>query len=339
MVNVLIFIAFSVLAAHSAMASELEVQPVRIESRPLVLSADDPSMDRVGSLHFLGGLILQSDDPSFGGWSSGLWSADLEDVLLVNDRGAFLFTTLQRVPESGAPLSLQASSAILPLRNSFGKPLSSAFNWDAEALTALPSGEILIAFERNHRILRYDLLGLVLLDAVELPPAVRSLPLHAANRGLEALALAPDGQTLIAFLEGPEEAGGTSAFITQLQDGSADDWTLRRYPQSGDYGVTDAAFLANGDLLVLERFFSVETGPLIRVRRLTAEVLDAAGPLMGPVLAELSRPLAVDNYEVLLTGVGAEGQTLLLLLSDDNFRDNQRSLLLLFELLEEHAGG
>ena len=49
-------------------------------------------------------------------------------------------------------------------------------------------------------------------------------------------------------------------------------------------------------------------------------------------LARLASPYAVDNLEGLAATKGPRGETLLWLISDDNFNPLQRNLLLLFEL-------
>jgi hypothetical protein len=49
-------------------------------------------------------------------------------------------------------------------------------------------------------------------------------------------------------------------------------------------------------------------------------------------LARLASPYAVDNLEGLAATRGARGETLLWLISDDNFNPLQRNILMLFEL-------
>ena len=49
-------------------------------------------------------------------------------------------------------------------------------------------------------------------------------------------------------------------------------------------------------------------------------------------LARLASPLAVDNLEGIAATKGPRGETLLWLISDDNFNPLQRNILLLFEL-------
>jgi hypothetical protein len=49
-------------------------------------------------------------------------------------------------------------------------------------------------------------------------------------------------------------------------------------------------------------------------------------------LARLASPYAVDNLEGIAATRGPRGETLLWLISDDNFNPLQRNILLLFEL-------
>jgi len=49
-------------------------------------------------------------------------------------------------------------------------------------------------------------------------------------------------------------------------------------------------------------------------------------------LATLAGPMTVDNFEGIATRRGPKGETLIYLVSDDNFRSGQRTLLLMFAL-------
>ena len=53
----------------------------------------------------------------------------------------------------------------------------------------------------------------------------------------------------------------------------------------------------------------------------------------GEELAWLRHPLSVDNLEGIAAGRGPRGETLLWLLSDNNFNPLQRTILLHFELM------
>jgi hypothetical protein len=56
--------------------------------------------------------------------------------------------------------------------------------------------------------------------------------------------------------------------------------------------------------------------------------------LSGTTLAVLRPPMTLDNMEGVAARRTAAGETLLYLISDDNFRAGQRTLLLVFALAE-----
>jgi hypothetical protein len=66
--------------------------------------------------------------------------------------------------------------------------------------------------------------------------------------------------------------------------------------------------------------------------RFEASQLKPGGIVTPEELAWLATPYAVDNLEGLAATKGARGETLLWLISDDNFNPLQRNILLLFEL-------
>ena len=92
---------------------------------------------------------------------------------------------------------------------------------------------------------------------------------------------------------------------------------------------TGAATLDNGDVVVLERRFTVIGGVAARLRLLKNV---ATGNLEGKVIAELIPPVSVDNMEGIAVRRDPSGNYLIYLLSDDNFFPVQRTLLLIFEL-------
>ncbi len=72
----------------------------------------------------------------------------------------------------------------------------------------------------------------------------------------------------------------------------------------------------------------------VRLRRIAAQTIVPGARLDGAAIAVLRPPLTVDNLEGVAARRGAAGETLLYLVSDDNFRTTQRTLLLLFALAE-----
>ncbi len=283
-------------------------------------------MDSIGALHYLGGLEIVSDAAGFGGWSGGWASEDLSSFTLVSDRGMIADFSLERDPVRGVLTGLEAG----PLRRLLdleGGPLIGQFNGDAESLESLGPGAFAVGFEHNHRIWLYqDGLDQPATSSIG-PPELANLPAARLNSGLEALAQSPDGTLLIAILEGPTAEGRTTAYLRQNGQ-----WRERSFVTSPGFGVTDAGFLENGDLLVLERFYSRATGPLVNLRRVAGESLVGEGAIDGSIIAAFARPMIVDNFEILLVGRDSDGRPLVLIGSDDNFNEAQRFLLLLFRL-------
>ena len=66
--------------------------------------------------------------------------------------------------------------------------------------------------------------------------------------------------------------------------------------------------------------------------RFDASQLVAGGTVKAEELARLASPYAVDNLEGIASTRGPRGETLVWLISDDNFNPLQRNILLLFEL-------
>ena len=54
----------------------------------------------------------------------------------------------------------------------------------------------------------------------------------------------------------------------------------------------------------------------------------------GTIIAELRPPLTIDNFEGIEARRGQRGEVLVYLVPDDNFNAEQRTLLMMFELLE-----
>jgi hypothetical protein len=182
---------------------------------------------------------------------------------------------------------------------------------DAEALRRLPDGSWLVAYEGDHRVVRHaaDWAGLLAPPIrLDLPADIATLP---PNKGLESVAVAGDGT--IAILA--EASGDDGLHRTWLRrDGK---WIGRSYRTDPAYQPTDAVFLPNGDLLVLERAFSLLLGVRCRLTRVPAADVAKAEAWEGRVLGAI-RPPAPE--------------------AEDNFSDLQRTLLLQFTLTYQAAG-
>ena len=92
--------------------------------------------------------------------------------------------------------------------------------------------------------------------------------------------------------------------------------------------------LPSGDLLLLERKFSWLGGIGIRIRRIPLASIAPGAVVDGPSIFNADLGNEVDNMEGIDAHVTPEGDTVLTLVSDDNFSMIQRNLLLQFTLVE-----
>jgi hypothetical protein len=160
---------------------------------------------------------------------------------------------------------------------------------------------------------------------------VKKLPF---NKGIEALVMVPKGKplagTLIAISErGLDAQGHLIGFL--VGGPSPGQFALRR---TRDYDVSDAVLLSSGDLLILERKFSWFSGIGIRIRRVPLASVAPGAVVDGPVIFEADLGQEIDNLEGIDAHVTDEGDTVLTMVSDDNFSMIQRTLLLQFKLVE-----
>jgi hypothetical protein len=164
-----------------------------------------------------------------------------------------------------------------------------------------------------------------------MPPAVKRLPF---NKGLEALVVVPKGLplagTLIAISErGLDEKGNLIAFL--VGGPSPGQFSVRR---TENFDISDAVILPSGDLLVLERKFSLVSGVGIRIRRVALKDIAPGALVDGPSIFDAGLSEEIDNMEGIDAHVTDEGDTVLTLVSDDNFSLIQRTLLLQFTLVK-----
>jgi len=92
--------------------------------------------------------------------------------------------------------------------------------------------------------------------------------------------------------------------------------------------------LPAGELLLLERKFSLVDGVGIRIRRIPLTAMAPGAVVDGPSIFEADLSAEIDNMEGIDAHVTPEGETVLTMVSDDNFSPIQRTLLLQFTLLE-----
>jgi len=294
---------------------------IDVEARPIArLSTADPDRSRFGALMFRSGIDLRSTVSAFGGFS-GLWrSANGAEIIALADNAQVLKA---RVETSDGRLSGLSGPVLSPLILANGVPMRRSRYYDTESF-AISGNSVYVGVERNHAVVRFERTAagsIVKGVPIPVPQGVRDLP---SNGGLEALGIAPQRSPLNGALVGIAE-GGTGFILTGPRQGSFE------VAPSGGYAVTDLAFLPDGDAVLLERRFSL-FGLGCRLRRIEAGSFRPGARLDGDILYESEASHQVDNMEGL--AVHREGgETVLSLISDDNFSSLQRTLLLEFTLL------
>ncbi len=301
-------------------------QPVTIESTALTLKIDEPKATRVGRLIWRGGIEMRSSSRNFGGLSDLHVTPDGRTLTSISDEGAWLVAT-PRLDAKGMLVGL-GDARMGQLRGLDGKPIDSKPEADAEGMARLPDGSWLVSFERRHRLWRYTSLTATPLP-VEGPADIGRQP---GNGGIEAMTALPDG-TLIAISEEYSLKPGTVVgWIGKPDTNGRYTWTSFAYSTIPDYKPTALAILPDGSFATLERAFDMVRGVRVRVMRFDAAQLKPGATVRPEELAHLASPYAVDNLEGLAATRGAAGETLLWLMSDDNFNPLQRNILMLFEL-------
>jgi hypothetical protein len=307
--------------------------PVSIEvnARPVpAFDTRDRARVRFGSLEYRSGLILTSRFRGFGGLSGFRLNPKGERFIAISDKGTW-FTG--RIVYQGREMTGLDDVEAAPLLLADGRPITARGWFDTESL-ALDGSLVYVGLERVNQILRYDFSkGFIRArgEPVPVPPALRKLPY---NKGLEALVMVPKGQplagSLIAISErGLDPQGNIIGFL--IGGRTPGQFGVRR---SLDFDVSDAVLLASGDLLVLERKFSWLAGVGIRIRRVPLKSVAPGAVVDGPAIFEADLGHEVDNMEAIDVHVTPEGDTVLTLVSDDNFSMIQRNLLLQFTLVE-----
>src|SRR5262249_3208794 len=230
--------------------------PVSIEIRARQIPAfepRDPSRRRFGQLEFRGGLELNSPYREFGGVSAIRVAPDGARFLSLTDKGRWL---RGRIVYDGTHPAGIAEAEMAPTLGLAGKPLAARRWYDTEAI-AQDGGTVYVGIERVHQIVRLDYGRLGLLargEAIPVPPAMRHLP---SNGSIEALEFVPKGLplagTLIAISEkGYDQDGNLQAWL--IGGPSPGAFAIRR---TDDFDISDCALLPGGELLILERRFSI----------------------------------------------------------------------------------
>ena len=321
-------------AAKPSPYSVSEPVSIEVRARPLPsFDIRDRSRVRFGSLEYRSGLVLTSPFSGFGGLSALRLDPKGERFVALSDKGSW-FTG--RIVYHGREMVGLDDVEAAPLLGPDGKPITTRGWYDSESL-ALDGSIAYVGLEGVNQVLRYDFAkGFTRAsgEVVPMSPAVRKLP---RNKGLEALVFVPRelpkglplAGTLIAFSErGLDPSGNLIAFLVGGK--TPGQFSVRR---TESFDISDAVLLPSGELLILERKFSLFGGVGIRIRRLALSAIAPDTVVDGPAIFNADLGNEIDNMEGIDAHVTEAGETVLTMISDDNFSLIQRNLLLQFALV------
>jgi hypothetical protein len=308
-----------------------EPTPIAISATSIQsFSTAEPERRAFGLLTFRAGLQLRSSFEGFGGFS-GLWRSPRGDeIVALSDNTEWLTA---RVVSTAGRLAGLEDAVIAPVLAQTGKPLRRTRSYDTEGLT-IANGVAYVSIERTQEVMRFNWAKegvLARAQSVPVPPDAKHLP---SNQGLEAIGIAPAKSPLAgALVVISEQAGGSTTSPTRgfILTGSRQG--AFEVVRSGGFDVTDIAFLPSGEMLLLERRASLLRGFGARIRRIAANAIYAGASLDGLVIFEADSGHQIDNMEgMAVHRDGSTGETIVSLISDDNFSSLQRTVFLEFAL-------
>lgn len=331
MIGILLGSALVPILAWTSLPAQAESISVPIKTRVIEHFMVGSDASRFGKLIFAGGLEFSSSTGALGGMSAIRLSADRTAFIGVMDTGHWYAGRILRDP-AGRPAGLDNFS-VAPILSASGEESDKKWQFDAEGL-ALRGDEAIVSFERVHRVEIYSARE----PAASKPAGSLPLPIPLrelrGNRGLETVAVSPDATGLAGAVVAVSERSLNKAgdlFAAILEGPSQGVFFVRRH---APYDVTDGDFLPDGDLVLLERRFSIAEGVGMRIRRIKGGDIRPGATVDGEILLDADYGYQIDNMEGLDVSVDENGQVHLTLVSDDNHSILQRNLLLEFRLDE-----
>jgi len=188
---------------------------------------------------------------------------------------------------------------------------------DPESLVTMPDESFWVGDEFGPWLMHFSVDGELLAPPVELPDNVRSvdhplaitrtdIPRLAHSRGLEAMDLAGDNQTLVSILEGTVGGDASRTLRVQRYDTAAGKWlspTLIYELDPDTQSVTDMSLVDGNRFVVIER--DDQQGDAARAKRVYSIDLDKAvpgKPLQKKLVIDL---LSIGNARGLATSLPA----------------------------------
>ncbi len=324
----LLSILLILLISGSAWADKLSVQ-----ARPVSFSNIERSQIKFGEMIFLGGLVLESVNPNFGGFSGVLVTGNGKNLLAVSDQGRWFSAALQYREGRLAAIS---NPAIGALHDRKGKRFKRKRHQDAESIALFGnrlSEGVIVGFERDTRIelYKYSADGLTgRAKTIKVPAGLERGPNNRELESIGRFTAGPNAGKFIAISErNLDQNGNIIGYLWAKKRKKGKRFAIARRQ---DYSVTDLAILRGGDMVILERRLGFFKIPGMAMRLIKAKDIAAGKAADGRVLMEASAPgHTVDNMEGLSAHRDDQGRLVFTIISDDNFnRGLQRTLLLQF---------
>lgn len=275
--------------------------------------------DGSGMLTYAGGVEITSGFNRLHGLSD-IKFIEADSFYAVSDEG-LLVRGRVRLDTAGRLIGVEGVQ-VRPLTDPDGLPLLPKYLADAEGLAILPGGDLLVSFERAHRAWRYDREGRWLDERV-IPDFA-----FTDNDGMEGIASAGGD----AFWAAGENGGLWLCLIRECRETMSPPDLV---PSDDDLRVTSLVADPHQGLWALMRAYHADRN---------TNTIEIAGLLVGhghynrpethfwmPV-ASFTAPATVDNFEGIAAVRRPDGGVRLYILSDDNFNDSQRTLLLAFDV-------
>lgn len=283
---------------------------ITVDVAPVPLDPSDPARTEIDGFRYAGGLTLTSASTSRLHGLSDLAVTPDGGFISPTDDGDIVYGMI-RLGADGQ-LSGVDEVTLRPLLGLDDQPLQGKGQGDAEGVVWLP-GAMLISFERDHRIWSYDR-GKP--SPVNMPEAQ-----FAENDGMEGLAPAASPHSDAFWVGG--EPGGVWYCVLKVSCSAVSGLPA---PPPG-YRLSALASGPGGELVILHHSFIPAIGSriIVTIVRDPLHLKTVIGRLaMGP-------SSTVDNFEGVAVTSRPSGDWRLYLLSDDNFNDKQRTLLLAFD--------
>lgn len=303
-------------AIHAPSSATGTVMP---QTLPVALDENDADNISLGELSYRGGLEIEPGELEIGGVSGLEWHDGL--LYAVSDDGHWLTLETDEIGDQLMDLVEIAKGELLDER---GKRVRGKESGDAESLARTNDGAWLVGFEREHRVWRY--LAFDQPAVIAAHDAAMHVANAPANSGLETLAVTEKGWLACGEWEGQPQPN----CVVKDNVGLVNFEVEPPAPLAERGGVpTGADCASNGVCFILFRSWSRDLG--------NAAAIVAIGPDgLSETVAAWDTSLTIDNFEGI--AVREEGErTYLYIVSDNNFSNDQRTLLMKFEVSRRAA--